>query len=128
MEHLLDYIKENVVDGLFIDLPDSIPLPNSILSTCATMGVSTHLGLAKKDYANQGEIVERIGQYTVLTRSVRIATVRQLFVKRAIDICAGLAGVLVTGICFLFVAPLIYIASPGYLLFANQSRQERQIF
>jgi len=119
MEHLLDYIKENVVDGLFIDLPDSIPLPNSILSTCATMGVSTHLGLAKKDYANQGEIVERIGQYTVLTRSVRIATVRQLFVKRAIDICAGLAGVLVTGICFLFVAPLIYIASPGPIFFSQ---------
>ena len=119
MEHLLDYIRENVVDGLFIDLPDSIPLPNSILSTCATMGVSTHLGLARKDYANQGEIVERIGEYTVLTRSVRIATVRQLFVKRAIDICAGLAGVVVTGICFLFVAPLIYIASPGPIFFSQ---------
>ena len=119
IEHLLDYIKENVVDGLFIDLPDTIPLPNSILSTCATMGVSTHLGLARKDYANQGEIVERIGQYTVLTRSVRIATVRQLFVKRAIDICAGLAGVIVTGICFLFVAPLIYIASPGPIFFSQ---------
>lgn len=119
MEHLLDYIRENVVDGLFIDLPDSIPLPKSILSTCATMGVSTHLGLARKDYANQGEIVERIGEYTVLTRSVRIATVRQLFVKRAIDICAGLAGVVVTGICFLFVAPLIYIASPGPIFFSQ---------
>lgn len=119
MEHLLDYIRENVVDGLFIDLPDSIPLPKSILSTCATMGVSTHLGLARKDYANQGEIVERIGEYTVLTRSIRIATVRQLFVKRAIDICAGLAGVVVTGICFLFVAPLIYIASPGPIFFSQ---------
>jgi exopolysaccharide biosynthesis polyprenyl glycosylphosphotransferase len=63
--------------------------------------------------------VERIGEYTVLTRSVRIVTVRQLFVKRAIDICAGLAGVLVTGICFLFVAPLIYIASPGPIFFSQ---------
>ena len=119
MKNLLDYIKEHVVDGLFIDLPDSIPLPDVILSTCATMGVSTHLGLARKDYAHQGEVIERIGEYTVLTRSVRVATVRQLFLKRAIDICAGLAGVVVTGICFLFVAPMIYLASPGPIFFSQ---------
>lgn len=119
MKNLLDYIKDHVVDGLFIDLPDTIPLPDLILSTCATMGVSTHLGLARKDYAHQGEVIERIGQYTVLTRSVRVASVRQLFIKRAIDICAGLAGVIVTGICFLFVAPMIYIASPGPIFFSQ---------
>lgn len=119
MEHLLDYIKKNVVDGLFIELPDAIPLPDSILSTCAAMGVSTHLGLARKDYVNQGEVIERIGQYTVLTRSVKLATVRQLVIKRAVDICAGLAGVVVTGICFLFVAPMIYCASPGPIFFSQ---------
>ena len=86
---------------------------------CIQMGVSTHLGLAVSDYSDKGQIIERMGGYTVLTRSVRIASVRQLVVKRLIDICAGLAGLIVTGICFVFVAPLIYKASPGPIFFSQ---------
>ena len=116
---LLDYIKENVVDGIFIDLPPELTLPDSFFDRCIQMGVSTHLGLAVSDYSDKGQIIERMGGYTVLTRSVRIASVRQLVVKRLIDICAGLAGLIVTGICFVFVAPLIYKASPGPIFFSQ---------
>lgn len=119
MDTLLDYIKGNVVDGLFVSLPEEISLPDEILETCAQMGVSTHIGLLRTNMESSGQIVERIGGYTVLTRSVRIATVRQLFIKRLMDICAGLVGVLVTGIAFLFVAPAIYIASPGPIFFSQ---------
>ena len=119
MDTLLDYIKGNVVDGLFVRLPEEISLPDEILETCAQMGVSTHIGLLRTNMESSGQIVERIGGYTVLTRSVRIATVRQLFIKRMMDICAGLAGVLVTGIAFLFVAPAIYMASPGPIFFSQ---------
>lgn len=116
---LLDYIKENVVDGIFIDLPPELTLPDSFFDQCIQMGVSTHLGLAVSDYSDKGQIIERMGGYTVLTRSVRIASVRQLVIKRLIDICAGLAGLIVTGICFVFVAPLIYKASPGPIFFSQ---------
>lgn len=119
IDTLLDYVRKNVVDGLFIDLPQEFPLPNKIMDTCISMGVSVHIGLLRSDYNANEQIVEKIGGYTVLTRSVQIATARQLFVKRLIDICAGLAGVVITGICFLFVAPAIYIASPGPIFFTQ---------
>ena len=36
------------------------------------------------------------------------------------DIAGGLAGCLITGILFIFVAPAIYIASPGPVFFAQE--------
>lgn len=119
MKTLLDYIKANVVDGLFVRLPDEICLPEEILDTCIQMGVSTHIGLLRSGLENTSQMIEKIGSYTVLTHTVRIASVRQLFIKRMVDICAGLVGMVVTGIAFLFVAPAIYIASPGPIFFSQ---------
>ena len=105
---------------LFVGLPDEIPMPQEALDVCLSMGVSTHIAILREEPEDGAErMVEKLGGYAVLTRSVRIATVRQLFLKRLMDICAGLAGVIVTGIAFLFVAPAIYIASPGPIFFSQ---------
>src|SRR5699024_12790494 len=44
----------------------------------------------------------------------------ELFLKRAMDICGGLIGVFFTAIIFLFIAPIIYIQSPGPIFFSQQ--------
>ena len=46
------------------------------------------------------------------------------FAKRALDILGGLAGCLLTGIIFIFVAPAIYISSPGPIFFTDTDRSE----
>lgn len=119
MDHLLDYIKTHVVDGLFVALPDNVIVPSLIVNTCLSMGVSVHYGLAIQSELHETTMVESMGNYTVLTQSVHIVTARQLLIKRCIDICAGLVGMVVTGIAFLFVAPAIYIASPGPIFFSQ---------
>ena len=43
----------------------------------------------------------------------------QLILKRIMDICGGLVGCILTGIIFLFVAPAIYIKSPGPIFFSQ---------
>ena len=43
-----------------------------------------------------------------------------IVIKRIMDICGGFIGVLLTGILFLFVAPIIYIQSPGLIFFSQQ--------
>ena len=65
-------------------------------------------------------MVERIGPYTVATTSMNYASVSQLILKRAVDIVGGLLGCLMTGILFLFVAPAIYISSPGPIFFSQE--------
>lgn len=55
----------------------------------------------------------------MLTASLNMATPLQLLVKRIMDICGGFVGLLFTGIATLFLAPAIYIASPGPIFFSQ---------
>ena len=48
------------------------------------------------------------------------ASAKQLLAKRLMDIAGGLAGCLLTAIIFVFVAPMIYISSPGPIFFAQE--------
>ena len=66
------------------------------------------------------QIVEKVGNYTVLTSSMNYATTKQAFVKRSMDILGGLAGCLICGVLFLFVAPVLYISSPGPIFFTQE--------
>lgn len=119
MDGLLDYIRHNVVDGLFVHLPQTTPAVEQILSACAAMGVSTHLIWGCSSPRGPVRVVEKLGRYTVLTHRLHCVTPRQRLFKRAVDLCAGLVGVLVTAVAFLFVAPAIYAASPGPIFFSQ---------
>ena len=80
-----------------------------------------HVNLAKaSDLPGKKQFVEKVGNYTVLTTSINCASARQLLAKRMMDIAGGLVGCLLTGIIFIFVAPAIYIASPGPIFFAQE--------
>ena len=60
-----------------------------------------------------------MGNYTVVTTCINMASAGQLILKRIMDICGGLVGCILTGIIFLFVAPAIYIKSPGPIFFSQ---------
>ena len=64
--------------------------------------------------------VGRFGDYTVLTTSISIATPVQQLAKRMLDIVGGAIGCLITGILFLFLAPAIFITSPGPIFFTQE--------
>ena len=64
-------------------------------------------------------MVEKVGKYTVLTTSMNYMTPKQAFMKRTLDIIGGLVGCVITGILFIFIAPAIYIQSPGPIFFSQ---------
>lgn len=117
----LDYVCREWVDEVFVNLPASEPLCEELINQCLEMGVTVHLRLVKvTNLLGQKQLVERMGNYTVLTTSINIATVRQVFIKRAMDICGGIVGCILTGILYIFVAPSIYIHSPGPIFFSQR--------
>lgn len=84
-------------------------------------GVTVHLNMAQDlSIPGQKQIVEKVGNYTVLTTSMNFVSARQLFIKRAMDIVGGLIGCLLTAFVFLFVAPAIYLSSPGPIFFSQE--------
>ncbi len=119
-ENVSDYICRRWIDEVLIVLPEGVSCPTELLDDFRTMGVVIHAAIAE-NMASGGtrQLIERIGNYTVLTTSLNYATTSQLMLKRTIDIIGGLIGCLVTGILFLFIAPMIYISSPGPIFFVQ---------
>lgn len=114
----LEYIRTNVVDEVFIDgntRESSEILADELLE----LGVTVHFNLVQASSLRPNKIVEQCGSYLVLTSSMKIASTRQMFLKRAMDICGSLVGLLITGIAFIIFAPVIKIQSPGPIFYGQ---------
>lgn len=120
-ENAAEYVCREWIDEVLVVTPEEIPYPDKLLEQFAETGVTVHLNLAKiNSESGKRQFVEKIGSYTVLTTSINYASSRQLFLKRLMDIAGGLVGCIFTAILFIFVAPAIYIASPGPIFFSQE--------
>ena len=121
LEQAAAYAQKNWVDEVFVNLPDVEAAPQSLMDDFVEMGVTVHLSLAQITHMpGRVQIVEKVGNYTVLTSSMNYATTKQAFLKRAMDIAGGLVGCVLCGVLMLFVAPAIYISSPGPIFFTQE--------
>lgn len=108
------------VDEVFVNLPNEMVISQDLLNDFIDMGVTVHRKLFEMPkLKGQKHNVERMGTYTVLTSSINMASWKQAFLKRAMDLAGGVIGCMFTGILFLLVAPCIYIKSPGPIFFSQ---------
>ena len=119
MEDIPDYIQTLWLDGILVRLPEEIPFPSEMEETCVSMGITVHRSLAEEGAGSGNQEIDRLGGYVVLSTSIRMASPGQLVLKRALDICGGLVGLLLTAVLTVFVAPAIWISSPGPIFFAQ---------
>lgn len=120
-ESVPEYICQQWVDEVLIVLPNTVEYPVEMMEKIEETGVTVHFnltGIENNDYRRQ--FVGNIASYTVLTTSLNSASAIQLMLKRLMDILGGLVGCVITGILFLFVAPAIYISSPGPIFFSQE--------
>ena len=118
-EHIPEYMQTRWIDEIMIELPPSLKVPEEFLDLCAEMGITTHVSLSLTSNRQVMSIVETVGGYTVLTESIRIASSRAVVIKRFMDICGGLVGLIITAILTIFVGPAIFISDPGSIFFSQ---------
>lgn len=115
------YVCQQWIDEVLIVAPDTAPCLAELKDKLSETGVTIHLNLAKvTNKPGKKQFIEKIGNYTVLTTSINYASAKQLLIKRLMDIAAGLVGCALTGIIFVFVAPAIYLNSPGPIFFSQE--------
>ena len=118
---IVDYACDEWVDEVLIPPCSEDEYPEKMADIFLEMGIAVHTGIAKNGTAQGGyKQIEKIGDYTVVTSSVNYANTSALLVKRGMDIVGGLVGCLFTLIIMIFVGPMIYIASPGPIFFAQE--------
>ncbi len=106
------------VDEVFILQPDYMPFSSKIMDELMEMGITVNYSLsAMNDERWPITDVRKLGNYRVLVSSMRFTTTGQMVMKRVMDVIGALIGCVLTGIIFIFVAPIIYIKSPGPVIF-----------
>lgn len=115
-----DYACREWVDEVFVCLPEHADYPADLVNQFTDMGIVVHLSLMKAAHlTGKKQFVEKMGEYTVLTTSMNYASPLQLLLKRTLDIMGGLVGCILTAAAFVFVAPMIYLKSPGPIFFSQ---------
>lgn len=117
LKETIEYISENVIDEVMICTTSECDVPEFFVEDCLNMGVVVHQDLKEKIPTGVHQEVSQLGDYVVLTSCMKSVTSWQLFLKRTIDIVGSFVGLVLTGIAFLFVAPIIKIQSPGPIVF-----------
>lgn len=115
------YACQEWIDEVLIVTSEFMPYPKKLVDQLTETGLTVHLNLMQiTSIPGKKQFVEKIGNYTVMTTSMNFMSAKQMFIKRLMDIIAGIIGCILTGIIFIFVAPAIYISSPGPIFFAQE--------
>lgn len=111
-EAYLEYATLHVVDEVFIQL-DSIQKKESLLKNMILefekMGIVVNLNLDLFNLGLTGEKrIYSLEDYHVVAFSSRLFDYRMVLVKRLIDICGALVGLVLTFAIGIFLAPVLY--------------------
>ena len=118
--NVIDVIKNMPMDEVFLHLPDinRSTLQNLIMDLEA-MGVSCHYNIDVAELDTRVRSVGEFAGFTVVTYAIHQMDNRRGMIKRLIDICGSLVGLLITGILYPFVALAIKLDSPGPIVFSQ---------
>ncbi|MCD7826886.1 MAG: sugar transferase [Clostridiaceae bacterium] len=129
MEQLSEYLLNHVVDSVFIDAEMPEEKQDKLVNLLVESGVTVHISLIHVPHGLKTKSVERIGNYVVLTTGMRLVTLKQIVLKRLLDIAGGLFGCLITVLAAILFAPIIYVQSPGPIFFTqNRVGKNGRIF
>lgn len=120
---IYEYACRNVVDSVIVCFdPNDTETQTRVINKFIEMGVTVHIkmNLLMKDMTNIS--FGSINRAKVMTTRINDPSVIGLFLKRIIDILAGIVGCLITLILLIFVGPAIKIADPKGPIFFGQER------
>lgn len=115
-----EYVCREWIDEVLLIPGKDESFPKSLVDKLVETGVTVHFHIAQpSNHLGKRPLVEKVGNYLVLTTSINYMTDKQAFLKRCLDIAGGLVGCILTGMLFVFIAPAIYMQSPGPIFFSQ---------
>ena len=114
-DDMYEYVKEHVIDEVFIGSGDE--RLGEITERLLAMGVMVHISINRIIPKVPNASIDKINDFTVVTTSISFMSFKQKFIKRLMDIVISIPGIIITGILYIILGPIIYIQSPGPILF-----------
>ena len=81
-----EYVCREWFDEVLIVLPEGREIPQKVFDAFAEMGITIHVKIADvNEMQGKNQTVERMGNYTVVTTCINMASAGQLILKRIMD-------------------------------------------
>ena len=121
-DNMFQYAKEQVVDEVFINVPyDTGDALSGVANKFGDMGATVHVSIEILNrFDEYHKSFNMMGNIPVVTFTNQHYDWKMLFIKRMMDIAGALAGLLITAVVTVLLAPPLLIESPGPLFFAQQ--------
>lgn len=116
----MEYIHEYVIDEVFVHLEPGEFLEKKYIDFFLETGLTVHFDLDELAHLSSPAYVEMFSGRTVITTSTKFVRPGKLVIKRLMDICGGLVGIIITGLACIFVVPAIKICDPGPAFFSQE--------
>lgn len=114
-DSLMEYVRTHVIDEVLLDCDSDTNM--SYANKLVIMGVVVHIGMNHIFENMPNAYMENINRYAVITSSINKVTFKQRVIKRCMDIAGGLVGSILTLVLMVIFGPIIYIQSPGPIIF-----------
>lgn len=115
----MDYIQQNVVDEIFLNIPENSALTLQLARELLQMGLTVHIYMEDSYQSLPNRSIGNVFGYNVLSTTISPISFRQTLGKRLLDILGGIVGCFLTLILTLLIGPVIYIKSPGPIFFSQ---------
>lgn len=118
---LIEYCKSDVVDEILFFTDTTYEGLQATLREISSMGITVHLSVKSLNLNTDSPItVSNLADYPVITYAYRFLSVRQVVIKRIIDIIFGLVGSIFTVLLTIIIGPIIKADSPGPIFFKQK--------
>ena len=116
---LIKYLEQNVVDEIiFAGVSDDLEA-KSIIEECEMSGMTVHIVIDELGELVGETAIENMAGIPVVSSTIKMVAGSDILLKRIIDISGAIIGLLITAIAFIIVAPAIFIADPGRVIFTQ---------
>ena len=120
-DNLYDAAGKMALDEVLIDLPEySNSERKKLVTDLQQMGVTCHCIIHTFQIDGSTRIIDTFGNKPVVSYHKTVVDFRSHLVKRAMDICGALVGLLITAVVTPFVALAIKIEAPGPVFFSQE--------
>lgn len=117
---LFSYAGAEVLDAVFFSVDYTYPGLQDLIDRFQEMGVLVYLNMENLELDLPNKNIDQVGGFTVMVSGSKVVSPFQAVVKRGMDIAGAAAGLLVTAVLYVFLAPAIKLESPGPVFFSQE--------
>ncbi len=116
---VIDYLRKNIVDEVFVNIADDSARTLKLTRVLLEMGITVHIYMEGAYEGLPNKSTGNVFGYHVLTTTISPISFSGALLKRMLDLVGGLVGCILTVAIGLVIGPLIFVCSPGPVLFTQ---------